>query len=320
MIVFFKEETNNIIAVKSSLILDNETLKKLTWLFSNAVYFEEKEILGIYVGPRKEMITPWSTNAVEITQNMGIKGIERIEKYAYSKSEIPDYDPMLERIYKELNQQVFTIDIQPEPIQYIQNIGEYNLKEGLALNKDEIIYLENLSNKLKRKLTDSEIFGFSQVNSEHCRHKIFNGIFIIDGKEKQSTLFQLIKETTKIHPNKVVSAYKDNCAFIQGPVIEQFAPKTQDKPDYFEIKDIESVISIKAETHNFPTTVEPFNGAATGSGGEIRDRIAGGKAAIPLAGTAISYTFSNIDKSIKRSKRFWKQIWTTPYLWKCINL
>ncbi len=134
------------------------------------------------------------------------------------------------------------------------------------------------------------MFGFSQVNSEHCRHKIFNGSFVIDGKEKPATLFQLIKKTSKQHPNYIVSAYKDNVAFIKGPVIEQFAPKRQDVPDFFELKEVASVISLKAETHNFPTTVEPFNGAATGSGGEIRDRLAGGKGSLPLAGTAVYMT------------------------------
>src|SRR5690606_17937913 len=132
-----------------------------------------------------------------------------------------------------------------------------------------IKYLEELSDYLGRKLTDSEVFGFSQVNSEHCRHKIFNGIFVIDGVEMESTLFQLIKNTTHFNRNKVVSAYKDNCAFLQGPVVEQFAPSTQDKPDFFAVKTFESVLSLKAETHNFPTTVEPFNGASTGTGGEI---------------------------------------------------
>ncbi|HMT67844.1 MAG TPA: AIR synthase-related protein, partial [Bacteroidales bacterium] len=155
---------------------------------------------------------------------------------------------------------------------------------------EEIEYLNNLSRNLGRKLTDSEVFGFSQVNSEHCRHKIFNGTFIIDGEERKSSLFDLIKRTTRENRNHVVSAYKDNCAFLDGPVIEQFAPATQDKPDYFRVKYIQSVLTIKAETHNFPTTVEPVNGASTGTGGEIRDRIAGGKGSLPIAGTAVYMT------------------------------
>ena len=173
----------------------------------------------------------------------------------------------------------------------------------MALNDDEVAYLNTVSEKIKRKLTDSEVFGFSQVNSEHCRHKIFNGTFVIDGIEKPSSLFKMIKETSKQHPNDIVSAYKDNVAFIKGPTVEQFAPKRADIPDYYNKEDFNSVISIKAETHNFPTTVEPFNGAATGSGGEIRDRLAGGKGSLPLAGTAVYMTsYSRLTKD-----RFWEQ-------------
>jgi phosphoribosylformylglycinamidine synthase len=290
MVFFFSGQNKNILAVNASENPDNETIKKLSWLFSNAKIIENDTIAGKFIGPRKEMITPWSTNAVEITQNMGIHGILRIEEFFETKEDSPEHDPMLQRVYHGLNQEIFTVKHVPEPIRHVDDIASYNKQEGLALNVDEIAYLETLSKKLGRQLTDSEIFGFSQVNSEHCRHKIFNGTFIIDGKEKESSLFKLIKLTTNINRNKVVSAYKDNCSFSMGPEIQQFAPKSQDKPDYFEIKEIESVLSLKAETHNFPTTVEPFNGAATGTGGEIRDRVAGGKASIPLAGTAVYMT------------------------------
>ena len=290
MILFFEGANKNIFAVGTPEKLTQKDINKLIWLFSDAVLSDHKVLVDSYIGPRKEMITPWSTNAVEITQNMAIHGITRIEEFNPVNTKKPDWDPMLQSLYKGLDQHLFTIEKQPEPVLNIDNISEYNRKEGLALNDDEITYLENLSVSIGRKLTDSEVFGFSQVNSEHCRHKIFNGTFILDGEEKKSTLFQMIKETTKTNPNKVVSAYKDNCAFVQGPIVEQFAPSTQDKPDFFEIKDFESVLSLKAETHNFPTTVEPFNGASTGTGGEIRDRIAGGKGAFPVAGTAVYMT------------------------------
>ena len=160
----------------------------------------------------------------------------------------------------------------------------------MSLSEEEIDYLEKISEKIGRPLTDSEVFGFSQVNSEHCRHKIFNGSFVIDGEEQPTSLFKLIKETSKLNHDNIISAYRDNVAFIKGPVVEQFAPKRADIPDIYSTKDFESVISLKAETHNFPTTVEPFNGAATGSGGEIRDRLAGGKGSLPLAGTAVYMT------------------------------
>jgi phosphoribosylformylglycinamidine synthase len=290
MILFFQSKNKNIIAVGAAVKPNQDDIEKLKWLFGEATLIDSEAVTGIFTGPRKEMITPWSTNAVEITQNMGINGVKRIEEFMPAANDKPSYDPMLQAVYKGLDQKVFTIDRRPEPVIFIENISEYNKKEGLALNDDEVEYLNNLSKSIGRKLSDSEVFGFSQVNSEHCRHKIFNGTFIIDGEEKGKTLFQMIKSTTRANPNKVVSAYKDNCAFIQGPVVEQFAPKTQDKSDYFEVTDFESVLSIKAETHNFPTTVEPFNGASTGTGGEIRDRIAGGKAAFPIAGTAVYMT------------------------------
>jgi phosphoribosylformylglycinamidine synthase len=290
MILFFEGSSKNPVAVGTTESLSEKDIEKLSWLFGEANLVTQEKIEGLFTGPRKEMITPWSTNAVEITQNMGINGIKRIEEFYRAEIKDPEFDPMLQAVYKGLDQNIFTIDKQPEPVFYIDDIKQYNLREGLALSEEEITYLNKLSDSIGRKLTDSEVFGFSQVNSEHCRHKIFNGTFIISGEEKEETLFQMIKSTTKNHTNKVVSAYKDNCAFVEGPVVEQFAPSTQDKADYFKITDFESVLSIKAETHNFPTTVEPFNGAATGTGGEIRDRIAGGKGAFPIAGTAVYMT------------------------------
>ena len=287
MIYFFQTSEQQIYAVQSTLQLSDEVINKFTWLFGDAKLLDTGIISGNFTGPRREMITPWSTNAVEITQNMGIQGILRIEEFSPNQHL---FDPMLQRKYTELNQDIYTIHKQPEPILYIDDIAAYNEQEGLALSEDEIEYLNEISAKIGRKLTDSEVFGFSQVNSEHCRHKIFNGQFIIDGQVKEMTLFQLIKQTSKDNPNDLVSAYSDNVAFNQGPVIEQFAPKSDDKPDFFETKTIESVISLKAETHNFPTTVEPFNGAATGTGGEIRDRLGGGKASLPIAGTAVYMT------------------------------
>ena len=290
MILFFQSPTKTVLAVEAKHAFSPEDVQKLVWLFSNAAPVESEVMEGWYVGPRREMITPWSTNAVEITQNMGLSGISRIEEYFPVASGDAEHDPMLQRIYNGLDQEIFTISKQPDPIIYIEDLEAYNQQEGLALSDEEIAYLKEVSEKLNRKLTDSEVYGFAQVNSEHCRHKIFGGTFIIDGEEKESSLFNLIKKTSAENPNKLVSAYKDNVAFNEGPVVEQFAPASGDKPDFFEIKDIKTVISLKAETHNFPTTVEPFNGAATGTGGEIRDRLGGGKASLPIAGTAVYMT------------------------------
>ncbi|MEM7657143.1 MAG: phosphoribosylformylglycinamidine synthase, partial [Bacteroidota bacterium] len=149
-----------------------------------------------------------------------------------------------------------------------------------------------------------------QVNGEHCRHKIINGTFVIDGKAQDASLVKMIKRTTKEHPNDIVSAYKDNVAFVKGPQITHFAPKSAKTPDWYESLAMDSVLSLKAETHNFPTTVEPFNGAATGSGGEIRDRLAGGKGSLPLAGTAVYMTaYSRLAESRKWEEAFPARPW-----------
>ena len=289
-ISFFRTPSQSVIATQSINTLTVEDVEKLSWLYGGATLESTTELDGCFIGPRREMITPWSTNAVEITQNMSINGIRRIEEYFPVKDENADFDPMLQRMYKGLNQEIFKVDIQPAEILFIDNLYEYNEQEGLALSPEEIEYLHQVEGQLGRKLTDSEVFGFAQINSEHCRHKIFGGTFIIDGQEMESSLFQMIKKTTKENPHKIISAYKDNVAFAEGPVVEQFAPKDHSTSDYFVIKDIESVISIKAETHNFPTTVEPFNGASTGTGGEIRDRMGGGVGCWPIAGTAVYMT------------------------------
>ena len=310
MITFFKKGANTIYAVGADHALSPKELEKLEWL-PGGIQVQDDTLRGTFIGPRKEMITPWSTNAVEITQNMAMTGIERIEEFTTTKEKDPKYDKMLQRVYHTLDSDTFTITRTPDPIVYINDIEAYNKSEGLALSPEEVDYLKGLGKRLGRPLTDSEVFGFSQVNSEHCRHKIFGGTFIIDGEEMPTSLFNLIKKTTKEYPNKVISAYKDNVAFIDGPKIEQFAPVNPDQPDFFEVKEIDSVISLKAETHNFPTTVEPFNGAATGSGGEIRDRLGGGRASLPLAGTAVYMT----SYPRTEAERAWERCTMPPRPW-----
>ena len=298
MIHFFENQSKTVFAVQTQNEISAEDISKLNWLFADAHKIEKSVLADFFVGPRATMITPWSTNAVEITQNMGISGIIRIEEFYPASKDFTDFDPMLSQKYTELHQDIFTINVTPEPILEIENIDAYNKAEGLALSPEEVEYLDNLATKLGRKLTDSEIFAFSQANSEHCRHKIFNGTFVIDGQEKETSLFKLIKKTSQENPNDIVSAYKDNVAFVKGPRVTQFAPKSADKPDFYEEKEFDSVLSLKAETHNFPTTVEPFNGAATGSGGEIRDRLAGGQGSLPLAGTAVYMTsYSRLENN-----------------------
>ena len=315
MITFFGNPSQKVFAVQTEETISTDSISKLNWLFGDVQRIEGQKIEGKYIGPRAAMVTPWSTNAVEITQNMGVEGVIRIEEFENSSDESKDYDPMLQSKFNALSQDIFTIEIEPEKVLEIEDISTYNQQEGLALSDDEIEYLNNLAGKLGRKLTDSEVFGFSQVNSEHCRHKIFNGKFVIDGEEKPISLFKLIKKTSQENPNTIVSAYSDNVAFTEGPKIEQFAPKTPNKPDFFEKSEINSVISLKAETHNFPTTVEPFNGAATGSGGEIRDRLAGGKGSLPLAGTAVymtSYSRLNENRPWEKGMQEREWLYQTP--------
>lgn len=303
MILFFGSHPNKVYAVQAQESLSAESISRLTWLFGKAQYLDKSSLTDYFIGPRAAMITPWSTNAVEITQNMGIEGIARIEEFMKVDADFEDFDPMISQKFDGLNQEIFHINIQPEAILEVEDIAGFNQREGLALNNEEIQHLEDMSKRLGRKLTDSEVFGFSQINSEHCRHKIFNGSFVIDGVEKPASLFKLIRKTSEVNPNEIVSAYKDNVAFVKGPRVEQFAPQRADQPDYYRKSDFNSVISLKAETHNFPTTVEPFNGAATGSGGEIRDRLAGGKGSLPLAGSAVYMTaYSRLEDN-----RPWEQ-------------
>ena len=303
MIHFFVNPSDIVYGVQTLQDLSTNDISKLNWLFGNANKIEKETLNDYYVGPRAAMITPWSTNAVEITQNMGIEGIIRIEEFRKVQADYNDFDPMISQKYESLTQEMYTINIAPESILEIEDIDAYNKQEGLSLNPEEVQYLSDLAIKLDRKLTDSEVFAFSQANSEHCRHKIFNGTFIIDGEEQPTSLFKLIKKTSETNPNEIVSAYKDNVAFVKGPRITQFAPQSADKPDFYAEKEFDSVLSVKAETHNFPTTVEPFSGAATGSGGEIRDRLAGGQGSLPLAGTAVYMTsYSRLEEN-----RPWEQ-------------
>ncbi len=317
MITFFRQpQRATLYVVESQEALDPTSLDRLIWLFAGAQPLAEHELKGHFVGTRRELVTPWSTNAVEIVRNMNIPGVKRIEEFTEVATADAAYDPMLQHRYEGLDQSVFVTDFSAAPIASVTNIRAYNEAEGLALSEEEIVYLEELAGRLGRPLTDSELFGFSQVNSEHCRHKIFGGTFVLDGEEQERSLFSMIKDTSAANPSHLVSAYKDNVAFIDGPqALEQFAPASGDKPDFFVRKSIDSVLSLKAETHNFPTTVEPFNGAATGTGGEIRDRMAGGRASVPLAGTAVymtSYPRSEAGRSWEQHTEARPWLYQTP--------
>ncbi len=289
---FFRQQ-ETLFLIQSESELSAADIEKLEWLLDGQRLPTDK-VEGAFIGPRREMISPYSTNATEIATNVGIVGIKRIEPFRSAGGSTglttSEFDPMLEMQYSGLDAHSLMITAEPEPVFFVPDIAKFNTEMGLALSAEEISYLEREKENLGRDLTDSELFGFAQINSEHCRHKIFNGTFVIDGKEQGPSLFSMIKETSKRAAKNLVSAYKDNVAFIHGPRVLQFAPPVGDRPDFFELRPIDTVISLKAETHNFPTTVEPFYGASTGSGGEIRDRMAGGIGSIPLSGAAVYMT------------------------------
>ncbi len=287
---FFSSNDHAYLVESSSALSETDSLR-LQWLLQAEFLSDGQSLSGTYVGPRKEIVSPWSTNATEISRSVGIEGIKRIECFQSVEADhVPAFDPMLQAVYHGLSNDTLTVTAKPAPMERISDIAAYNAQEGLALSDEEISYLESESKKLGRALTDSEIYAFSQINSEHCRHKIFNGSFILNGEEQEKSLFALIKETSKQAPDELVSAYKDNVAFIRGPKATRFAPTDGTQPSFYQTSTYESVLSLKAETHNFPTTVEPFMGASTGSGGEIRDRMAGGIGSVPLGGSAVYMT------------------------------
>src|SRR5882724_7664812 len=158
MIVFFRASgSSTIYSVSVHRNFETQDYEKLTWLFGGAKSLPEKEIKGFFIGPRKEMITPWSTNAVEITQTMGISGIVRMEEFYEVRDEAAPHDSMLQRVYTRLDQEMFTIHHSPDPIVEVDDLASYSEKEGLALSSEEIDYLNDVSKNLGRKLTDSEV-------------------------------------------------------------------------------------------------------------------------------------------------------------------
>ncbi|RIL08508.1 MAG: phosphoribosylformylglycinamidine synthase, partial [Proteobacteria bacterium] len=290
MHAYFFSCENLVYLVEANHPIDSESLAKISWL-TQAPYFQGSMVSGAFLGPRREMITPWSSNACDILSNMGISGVLRMEYFErISDPNHSKHDPMLQAVYNDLDNSTLHVDGAAQASFEVENLREFNREAALALSDEEISFLEDAQRELGRRLTDAEVFAFGQINSEHCRHKIFNGSFIIDGEEKPRSLFAMIKETSKRAPARIVSAYSDNVAFVRGCGIVQFYPADAAKPDYFGVVARDAVISLKAETHNFPTAVEPFNGASTGSGGEIRDRMAGGLGGVPLAGTAVYMT------------------------------
>ncbi|MDY0173784.1 MAG: phosphoribosylformylglycinamidine synthase [Bacteroidales bacterium] len=289
---YFQDKDSTVIAFQTEEELGEQSVQKLLWLLEGARLLQpDHPALQVrYKGPRRSLPTPWSTVAVEVCERLGVPGTKRVELF-FPLAPDQTYDYMFYEVYEGLKEPLFETGARRESVLSVMDIEAYNRQENLALSLAEVQHLQALSRRLGRPLTDSEVFGFSQVNSEHCRHKIFNGTFIIDGVKQPHSLFDLIKKTSALNPNRIVSAYKDNCAFVRGPGnLPFFVPEKGCEPSFYRTIPHHTVLSLKAETHNFPTTVEPFNGAATGAGGEIRDRMAGGKGSFPIAGTAVYMT------------------------------
>ena len=269
---------------------------------------ELAEEFDFFVGPRRSTISPWSSKTEDIFKNVGIVGISRIERfYGFKISNLEPnsnldlssvFDRMTQSIYsttEELAEFFFELDKRGlGEIDIISGgkkaLEDANTKYGFAISNDEIDYLLDFYNSINRNPTDAELMMFSQANSEHCRHKIFNTDWQVDGEEKEDSLFQLIKKTSKESPKNIISAYKDNAAIVEGVNTKRLSVNDDQAYELIQEK-INS--TIKVETHNHPTAISPFPGASTGSGGEIRDEGATGMGAKPKVGL-VGFNVSNL--------------------------
>ncbi|ASM54968.1 MULTISPECIES: phosphoribosylformylglycinamidine synthase [Pseudoalteromonas] len=264
----------------------------------------------VLVTPRPGTISPWASKATDIAHNCGLKQVHRVERGIayYVEGELNAeqllqvtallHDRMTEATHSQFEDaaQLFRSDAprQMSSVDILSGGREAlaiaNVEQGFALADDEIDYLVENFIKLGRNPNDIELFMFAQANSEHCRHKIFNADWTIDGEEQPKSLFKMIKNTFEKNPENVLSAYKDNAAVMKGSKAGRFFPNAQGEYAYHQ-EDIE--ILMKVETHNHPTAIAPFSGAATGSGGEIRDEGATGRGSKPKAGL-VGFTVSNL--------------------------
>jgi phosphoribosylformylglycinamidine synthase len=266
----------------------------------------------ILVTPRPGTISPWSSKATDIAHNCDLPQVLRLERglaFYVKAPQLTDaqwsllaallHDRMMEVVLSDLNQaeQLFAHH-QPAPLQSVDVLGEgrdaldkANRKLGLALADDEIDYLLAAFEKLGRNPNDIELYMFAQANSEHCRHKIFNADWIIDGEQQPKSLFKMIKNTMEKTPDHVLSAYKDNAAVMEGSQVGRFYADAE--KGQYDFHQEEAHILMKVETHNHPTAISPWPGAATGSGGEIRDEGATGRGAKPKAGL-VGFSVSNL--------------------------
>ncbi|MEI6738363.1 MAG: phosphoribosylformylglycinamidine synthase, partial [Pseudomonadota bacterium] len=305
----------HVVATKGDLVASElATLEKLlTYGVSHGLSdIKNSNAATVLVLPRIGTISPWASKATDIAHNCGLDAITRIERATvftiddFSALTNADrdkviaclHDPMTETVRFSFNDvaQLF-VEQSPQPLQSIalmkagkSVLDDANRQLGLALSTDEIEYLFDYYDRIKRDPTDVELMMFAQANSEHCRHKIFNASWTIDGVQKDKSLFDMIRNTHAISPQKTVVAYSDNCAVMEGATIERFYPATNHQ---YQFHADSMHVLMKVETHNHPTAIAPWPGAATGSGGEIRDEGATGIGAKPKAGLT-GFSVSNL--------------------------
>ena len=306
---------NEIYLISSQIALDNQ-ISEISQIVKGSKNLDEFSFL---IGPRRGTITPWSSKTEDIFKNVGIEKIDRVERffgfYISGLDQSIDaldlsilYDRMTQDIYKSIGD--CSSILNPNPKRLINHIDilsngksaliDANKAFGFALSDDEISYLFNFYSKEDRNPTDAELMMFAQANSEHCRHKIFNADWTVDEAEVKNSLFDLIKATSKNSPNGIISAYKDNAAVTSGKEVERLH---QDDKNLYSFKSELLNSTIKVETHNHPTAISPYPGAATGSGGEIRDEGATGRGAKPKIGL-VGYNVSNLR--IPNLQRDWE--------------
>ena len=318
--------------VGSEKTLDAATVEKLQALLAaQSVEQTPKAREGLHlflVTPRLGTISPWASKATNIAENCGLEGIERIERgmAVWLEGALTDgqkqqwaallHDRMTESVLTDIDaaSQLFH-HIQSETFSSVDVLGggkealvKANTEMGLALSADEIDYLVENYQALNRNPTDVELMMFAQANSEHCRHKIFNADFILNGEKQPKSLFGMIRDTHNAHPEGTVVAYKDNSSVIEGAKVERFYPNAAENQGY-RFHEEDTHIIMKVETHNHPTAIAPFAGAATGAGGEIRDEGATGKGSRPKAGLT-GFTVSNLN--IPGLEQPWEQAYGKP--------
>lgn len=318
--------------VGSEKALDAATVEKLQALLAaQSVEQTPKAREGLHlflVTPRLGTISPWASKATNIAENCGLAGIERIERgmAVWLEGELTDeqkqqwaallHDRMTESVLPDFQtaSKLFH-HLESETFSTVDVLGggkealvKANTETGLALSADEIDYLVENYQALQRNPSDVELMMFAQANSEHCRHKIFNADFILNGEKQPKSLFGMIRDTHNAHPEGTVVAYKDNSSVIEGAKIERFYPNAAENQGYRFHKEDTHII-MKVETHNHPTAIAPFAGAATGAGGEIRDEGATGKGSRPKAGLT-GFTVSNLN--IPGLKQPWEQDYGKP--------